>query len=115
MKVHGRKAGIRKFRYIEKSETLRVHGKRDENYSKWQWKQRFRRRTTVVAVIGHLKSDFRMARNYLKGEIGDKMNLLLACSAFNFKKLMRELAFCLRNIITVLNYFFPPKTELQRI
>ena len=35
-----------------------------------------------------MKSDYRMARNYLKGFIGDEINLLLAASAFNLKKWM---------------------------
>ena len=39
-------------------------------------------------MIGHLKSDHRMARNYLKGFKGDEINLLLAASAFNLKKWM---------------------------
>ena len=46
----------------------------------------FGRRSSIEPVIGHLKSDFRLRRNYLKGELGDAINLLLACAAFNFKK-----------------------------
>lgn len=52
----------------------------------------FGRRSAIEPVIGHLKHDFRMARNYLKGTIGDAMNLLLAAAAFNFKKWMRAAA-----------------------
>jgi len=33
-----------------------------------------------------LKSDYRLARNYLKGFAGDTRNLLLAAAAWNFKK-----------------------------
>jgi len=29
-------------------------------------------------------------RNYLKGTVGDSINLMLAAAAFNFKKWMRE-------------------------
>jgi hypothetical protein len=32
-------------------------------------------------VIGHLKNDFRLARNFLKGAIGDAINLFLAAAA----------------------------------
>jgi hypothetical protein len=49
-------------------------------------RQRFRRRCAIEPVIGHLKSDYRMARNYLKGFAGDTRNLLLAAAAWNFKK-----------------------------
>jgi IS5 family transposase len=49
-------------------------------------RQRFRRRCAIEPVIGHLKSDYRLARNYLKGFAGDTRNLLLAAAAWNFKK-----------------------------
>ena len=49
-------------------------------------RQRFRRRCAIEPVIGHLKSDYRLARNYLKGFAGDTLNLLLAAAAWNFKK-----------------------------
>ncbi len=51
-------------------------------------KEKFKRRAAIEPIIGHLKSDHRMARNYLKGFIGDEINLLLAASAFNLKKWM---------------------------
>jgi hypothetical protein len=37
-------------------------------------------------VIGHLKSDSRLSRNYLKGTIGDHINLLMAAYAWNLKQ-----------------------------
>ena len=33
-----------------------------------------RRRAAVEPVIGHLKDDHRMRRNYLKGQDGDRIN-----------------------------------------
>ncbi len=77
---------------IGETEILRVHKQRKQGYSKWQWKQRFRRRASVEAVIGHLKNDCRMARNYLKGVLGDEMNLLLSSAAYNFRKADAEAA-----------------------
>ncbi|PID76979.1 MAG: hypothetical protein CSB24_03740 [Deltaproteobacteria bacterium] len=53
-------------------------------------RKRFRRRAGIEPIIGHLKSDFRLARNFLKGSIGDSVNLMLSAAAFNFKKWMRE-------------------------
>jgi IS5 family transposase len=52
----------------------------------------FGRRSAIEPVIGHVKNDFRMARNYLKGTIGDAINLLLAAAAFNMKKWLNALA-----------------------
>jgi len=64
--------------------------KRDTKYQKEQKQKKFRRRAAIEPIIGHVKSDHRMQRNYLKGFIGDEINLLLAASAFNLKKWMNN-------------------------
>jgi len=64
--------------------------KRDSKYQKEQKRKKFRRRAAIEPIIGHVKSDHRMQRNYLKGFIGDEINLLLAASAFNLKKWMNN-------------------------
>jgi IS5 family transposase len=46
------------------------------------------RRAAIEPVIGHLKHDYRMARNYLKGTVGDALNVMLAAAAMNFKRVM---------------------------
>jgi IS5 family transposase len=51
-------------------------------------RKKFKRRAAIEPIIGHLKSDHRMERNYLKGFKGDEINLLLAATAFNLKKWM---------------------------
>jgi IS5 family transposase len=56
---------------------------------------RFRQRAGIEPVIGHLKSDHRLKRNFLKGFLGDQINVLLAAAAFNFRKWMRLIFFCL--------------------
>jgi IS5 family transposase len=55
-------------------------------------RERFRRRAGIEPVIGHVKQDHRMARNFLKGVLGDAINLFMAAAAFNFRKWMRGLA-----------------------
>ncbi|MEA3330527.1 MAG: transposase, partial [Campylobacterota bacterium] len=62
--------------------------KRDTPKQKEVKREKFRRRAAIEPIIGHMKSDYRMARNYLKGFTGDEINLLLAASAFNLKKWM---------------------------
>jgi putative transposase len=47
-------------------------------YQKDKKRKQCRRRAAIEPIIGHLKSDYRMARNYLKGAIGDRINLLMA-------------------------------------
>jgi len=66
-------------------------GKRTTNYEKQKARQRFRRRAGIEPIIGHLKSDHRMLRNYLKGSVGDDINIFLAAAAFNYKKRLRYL------------------------
>jgi IS5 family transposase len=61
-------------------------------YHKRKMRFNFRRRSAIEPVIGHLKSDFRLARNYLRGVVGDAINLLLSAAAFNLRKFMRALA-----------------------
>ena len=91
------------------TEILHVHKKRKKGWSRWRWNQRFKRRAAVEPVIGHLKHDYRLGRNFLKGVIGDSINLMLSCAAFNFKKLLNELQFILSLIETVLKIVFGPK------
>ncbi|SER72438.1 transposase, IS5 family [Nitrosomonas sp. Nm51] len=54
--------------------------KRDTHYQKDKKRKQCRRRAAIEPIIGHLKSDYRMARNYLKGAVGDQTNLLMAAS-----------------------------------
>jgi len=53
-------------------------------------------------TLGHLKSDYRLMRNYLKDSLGDSINLMLAAAAFNLKKLMRQLQGLLRFLLCFL-------------
>ena len=49
-----------------------------------------RRRPSIEPVIGHMKEEYRLGRNYLGGIEGDKMNPILSASAFNLQKLLRS-------------------------
>jgi IS5 family transposase len=57
-------------------------------------KRELRRRAAVEPVIGHLKTDHRMDRNFLIGSHGDATNAVLAAVGYNFRRLaawLREL------------------------
>ena len=57
--------------------------------------RKLKRRNAVEPVIGHLKSDGRLARNFLKGIEGDAMNALLCGAGHNLRKILRKLRlFC---------------------
>jgi len=51
-----------------------------------------RRRSSIEPVIGHMKGEHRLGRNYLGGIEGDRMNPILAAGAFNMQKLLRSFA-----------------------
>jgi len=55
-------------------------------------KREMKRRAAIEPVIGHLKAEHRMGRNYLKGTDGDRVNAVLAAAGFNFHLLLRWFA-----------------------
>lgn len=55
----------------------------------WRW---MKRRARIEPTIGHMKSEYRLSRNRLKGVLGDSINAILSAAAYNFKKLLK--AFC---------------------
>jgi len=54
-----------------------------------------KRRSVVEAVIGHSKNECRLARNYLLGTEGDKINALLSGCGYNIRRLLRFIVFWL--------------------
>jgi IS5 family transposase len=73
-------------------------------YQKRRTRQKFRRRAAIEPIIGHLKSDFRMAQNYLHGRASPRINAVLAATGWNLKKMMEKLKKELLHIYTFL-YF----------
>ena len=64
--------------------------KRSASQAVQRW---WRRRNAIEPIIGHQKSEHRLERNRLAGELGDQLNVIFSACGFNIKKLMR--AFCL--------------------
>jgi IS5 family transposase len=84
--------GYRGRQRVEGTEVL-VPGRAKPGQSKAmtaKMRQRFRRRAAIEPVISHLKHDYRLMRCFLKGFVGDSINLMLAAAAWNFRKWMRE-------------------------
>jgi IS5 family transposase len=72
-------------------------------------KRELRRRSAVEPVIGHLKQEHRMGRNYLWHRQGDAINAILAAAGYNFRRLIRWLSLLLSKILPEL------RVELQLI
>ncbi|PHR95875.1 MAG: hypothetical protein COA78_29400, partial [Blastopirellula sp.] len=68
--------------------TMHIAGSSTRNLSRTKKKRR-KRRSAVEPKIGHLKTDNRMRRCFLKGLIGDAVNAVLAAAGSNLQKLLR--------------------------
>jgi IS5 family transposase len=69
---------------------------RDSYYQRKKKHRLFCKRAGIEPTIGHLKSDYRLVRNFYKGLFGDAINVMLAAAAYNFKRAMKVLL-CLIN------------------
>ena len=56
-----------------------------------QQRRWFKRRQAVEPAIGHLKSDHRMDRCWLKGQLGDALHAVLCAAGYNLRWLMRAM------------------------
>ncbi len=73
-------------------------------------KKMIKRRSSIEPAIGHMKMDGRLARNPLKGAIGDALHAVLCGAGHNLRLILRKLRlFCslflslpLRNILATL-------------
>jgi len=72
---------------VEGETTIKVVGRLPKRATRTtrNW---MKRRAAIEPVIGHLKSDHRLSRNYLKGHAGDRANVLLAAAGYNLAKLL---------------------------
>lgn len=60
-------------------------------YMRQKIRKWFRARAGIEPIIGHVKHDHRMGRNYLRDPIGDSINTILAAAGFNLRKMLRRL------------------------
>ena len=56
-----------------------------------QMKKELKRRSAIEPVIGHMKTDGKLDRNYLAGILGDKINALLCGAGHNIRIILRKL------------------------
>jgi IS5 family transposase len=72
-------------------------------------KRIMRRRAAAEPVIGHMKHDHRMDRNYLAHAEGDAINAVLAAAGYNFRRLLAWL----RLLLTWFFYTLSARKPLQ--
>lgn len=79
--------GYRGHDYIGDGE-VHITGQRIKGKARPALRKRKKRRSAVEPKIGHMKTDHRMSRNYLKGIEGDRINAMLAGIGANIRKLL---------------------------
>ena len=79
----------------EKMTTVYISGQQ-RGINTRRLKRSLKRRQAIEPVIGHLKADGRLGRNFLKGTQGDQINVLLSCAGHNLRLILNRLRlFCL--------------------
>ena len=74
-----------------------------------------KRRQAVEPVIWHLQADHCMARNWLKGALGDAMHAVLCACGYKLRLLMRRLALlCAQSCgdLLAIQILIPPRPPL---
>jgi IS5 family transposase len=94
-----------------------ITGQRGKGKAGKALRKRKKRRSAVEPKIGHMKSDNRMGRNYLKGVEGDRINAMLAGIGANLRKLLAAFWPALFNLakIYVFNCRMKPQPEYRRL
>ena len=84
------------------------------SYQRQKIRRFFRARAGIEPVIGHLKQDHRMSRNFLLDDDGDKINTILAATGFNLRKMLQRLkAEALSSFWTFWNYLVSRKVGMK--
>ncbi|KAF3977852.1 MAG: transposase [Methylococcales symbiont of Iophon sp. n. MRB-2018] len=78
--------------------------KKDNRYQRDKKHKLCKRQAAIEPIIGHLKADFRLSRNLLKGQIGDEINVLIAACVWNLRKWLVMVGIFL--FLQKIRYFF---------
>jgi transposase, IS5 family len=76
-------------------------------------KRELKRRSAIEPMIGHMKNDGRLDRNYLLGAAGDTINALLAAAGHNLRLILNHLRLFFVLILTCLIAEIVPEKPTQ--
>lgn len=77
-------------------------------------KSELRRRSAIEPVIGHMKNDGHLGRNYLKGRHGDAANAILTAVGYNFRLILAWLRMLLRLLLEAILATFIPRFSAKQ-
>ena len=70
--------------------------KSNSRYQKLRKRKLFCKRAGMEPTIGHLRSDYRLGRNFYKGVEEDTVNVLPVVAAHDFRRAMKTLGACFK-------------------
>lgn len=82
--------GVEKINDVIIQTPKKFNPKNQTKYQQCKLKKHFHKRAAIEPIIGHLKTDHRLNRNFYKGIVGDNINIMLAAAAFNIKRMMNK-------------------------
>lgn len=76
-------------------------------------KRALKRRNAIEPIIGHIKNDGLLGRNYLKGELGDALHAILCGAGHNIRLILRRLWIFWPHLWQTLSRFYGPLSTEQ--
>jgi transposase, IS5 family len=76
-------------------------------------KRELKRRSAIEPMIGHMKNDGRLDRNYLLGAAGDAINAILAAAGYNLRLILNHLRMLFALILAYLIAEIVPEKPTQ--
>ncbi|MDR5825934.1 hypothetical protein QCE64_36285, partial [Caballeronia sp. LZ043] len=71
-----------------------------------------RRRSAIEPAIGHMKTNGRLDRNWLKGALGDAIHAVLCGAGYNLRMILRRLTLFYVLMLS-LSFSMPPRMFLS--
>jgi IS5 family transposase len=78
-------------------------------------KRALKRRNAIEPVIGHLKNDGLLRRNYLKGSLGDALHAILCGAGHNIRLILRQLRIFWPEIWKAICRFLQNQTDQESV
>lgn len=74
-------------------------------------KKHIKRRQAIEPIIGHLKQDGKLGRNYLKGIKGNEINALLSGAGFNVRTILNKINLIFQELLQLIFSSLNPNTR----
>lgn len=75
-------------------------------YQRKKLSEAHKKRAAIEPIIGHIKADHRLNRNFYKGIVGDNINVMLAAAGFNFKRMINKWKYSIWHFFQSVQIFF---------